>query len=413
MSNPKRIREPNMKNYNFNDIYNKIKNTDLENKTTKITIDGWVVLIVPKDTIMYRGVKVTDYKHTQYLDNSEGFIYFGNFDVAAVYAFGDANMGGTNEAGKIISLIAKQNIIFLDLSVMSNFQKIFETNPPNEIVLDLKLSYGYDNTETNPTIKRNSDRDADYRLSKWFCAFFYKNNLPFQGYGYNLIANFHMEYILCTNNVSSYLIPTPFEYRWFDFYREKYIFNSKTKSLNSNNREDYIFETKDGLLTNNVINIDMVYNTLGELTDEGAVISTKRNVNFEYGSYLPSNNAYHKCDRILFQEPIFSFWMISLKNHRFKYVKEFIPKLFKIKEDFFPPNTIKRAHTSPNTTSIPHKLKPKRCPIGTRKNKDGICENIKRAPTPPNTTSIPHKLKPKRCPVGTRKNKHGICEKKT
>jgi len=42
-----------------------------------------------------------------------------------------------------------------------------------------------------------------------------------------------------------------------------------------------------------------------------------------------------------------------------------------------------------------------RCPNGTRKNKQGVCEPKK-----------PKPVQPKRCPNGTRKNKQGVCEPK-
>jgi hypothetical protein len=44
-----------------------------------------------------------------------------------------------------------------------------------------------------------------------------------------------------------------------------------------------------------------------------------------------------------------------------------------------------------------------RCPNGTRKNKQGVCE--------PKTEKT-EKTKPARCPNGTRKNKQGVCEPK-
>ena len=47
-----------------------------------------------------------------------------------------------------------------------------------------------------------------------------------------------------------------------------------------------------------------------------------------------------------------------------------------------------------------------RCPNGTRKNKQGVCE-----PKPDKSVPKPD-LKVKRCPNGTRKNKQGICEPK-
>jgi len=48
-----------------------------------------------------------------------------------------------------------------------------------------------------------------------------------------------------------------------------------------------------------------------------------------------------------------------------------------------------------------------RCPNGTRKNKQGVCQPKTSKPTKQETTEIK-----KRCPNGTRKNKQGICEPK-
>jgi hypothetical protein len=45
-----------------------------------------------------------------------------------------------------------------------------------------------------------------------------------------------------------------------------------------------------------------------------------------------------------------------------------------------------------------------RCPNGTRKNKQGVCE--------PKDKPDLNPYKPKRCPNGTRKNKQGVCEPK-
>ena len=47
-----------------------------------------------------------------------------------------------------------------------------------------------------------------------------------------------------------------------------------------------------------------------------------------------------------------------------------------------------------------------RCPNGTRKNKQGVCE-----PKPDKSIPKPD-LKVKRCLNGTRKNKQGVCEPK-
>ena len=51
-----------------------------------------------------------------------------------------------------------------------------------------------------------------------------------------------------------------------------------------------------------------------------------------------------------------------------------------------------------------------RCPNGTRKNKQGVCEP-KDKPKPSPVPDL-NPYKPKRCPNGTRKNKQGVCEPK-
>jgi hypothetical protein len=52
-----------------------------------------------------------------------------------------------------------------------------------------------------------------------------------------------------------------------------------------------------------------------------------------------------------------------------------------------------------------------RCPNGTRKNKQGVCEPKKPKPEPSPVPDL-NPYKPKRCPNGTRKNKQGVCEPK-
>jgi hypothetical protein len=55
-----------------------------------------------------------------------------------------------------------------------------------------------------------------------------------------------------------------------------------------------------------------------------------------------------------------------------------------------------------------------RCPNGTRKNKQGVCEPKKPKPDKPVKPETDKAVKPetKRCPNGTRKNKQGVCEPK-
>ena len=446
MNNTRKVKEPKISNYSFIDIYDDIKKNDIETVAKKANINGWIVQIVPKDSILYRGVQSSDYKHTQYLDNEEGFIYYGNFDVAAQYAFGgDFTAGG---AGKIVALHVKQDVTFLDVSEISNFKKLFkmiEANP--QLIRDIEYAYGYDDTHANPTITRISQPDTDYRLSKWFCSFFNSNNLPFQGYGSNFISGFHMEYTFCTNKITSYIKPSNLEYRWFSFYRPKFLVEKG--KLVINNREDYIFETKNGEMTNNVINIKKPFTIFGKRTSDGKVTQDIRPVQFANGLYYPwpsDSVSFHNNERILFQEPIFSYWLLSIKGLRDR--KGNYERLFKAHDEFYPPNkpaspkpsiTISKSsitvpetiiNVSESSTKIPEtsvkipetviniaESNKTKCPKGTRKNKEGNCEKKSLSSSAKENGKIicpegciaVQKESKKRCPKGTRKNKEGNC----
>ena len=432
MNNTRKVKEPKISNYSFTDIYDDIKKNDIEIVAKKANVNGWMVQIVPKGSILYRGVPSSDYKHTQYLDNEEGFIYYGNFDVAAQYAFaGDHTAGG---AGKIVALDVKQDVTFMDVSEISNFKKLFKMIEPNpQLIKDIKYAYGYDDTHTNPTINRISHPEIDYRLSKWFCSFFNSNNLPFQGYGNDIISGFHTEYIFCTNKITSYIKPSNLEYRWFSFYRQEYLIEKG--EFIENKREDYIFETKNGEMTNNVINIKKPFVIFGKRTSDGKVTQNIRRVQFVNGRYYPwpsDSVSFHNNERILFQEPIFSYWLLDVKGLRDR--KGNYERLFKAHDEFYPPNqlaskepsvkksesAVKIPETVINVVESSKEVSKAKCPKGTRKNKEGQCEkktspSVKKSESvvkiPETIINIAEVSKAK-CPKGTRKNKEGQCEKK-
>ena len=296
------VKTPVIDETKYTDIYDDIKRADLENTTIREEIDGWVVSTIPANSDIYRGVNYDDYRHENYLDSEEGFIYFGNFDIGANYAFSSDMV---RHAGKIVKFKTKRIIRVLDLSVVENFDKLFEDIKDDPDFNDMKKlfkdAFGY--SPGNKNIKRISVTTHDYPLSLLLCKYFYKKGLDLHGFGYNSIEGFHMEYMICTKNITSYIKLTDIEYRWLSFYRPDFIFNKKKKSVEINTRKDYLFETKEGLLTKNVIENSKPTYYIGK---------TAKKVDYLKHYNFPSiTTHYTKWDRFLFQQP---FYSLLLKN---------------------------------------------------------------------------------------------------
>lgn len=88
----------------------------------------------------------------------------------------------------------------------------------------------------------------------------------------------------------------------------------------------------------------------------------------------------------------------------------------KAKNEIIEPTLIEPIKVKPerkNITKAKVKVKSKRCPNGTRKNKiTGLCESILTTSVIKENKPLKQKTKAKRCPNGTRKNKiTGLCEK--
>jgi hypothetical protein len=258
----------------------------------KGTHNGFDVLIIPTNTLLFRGVpadvKVQARRHQMrrrlHPNAMSNPIYLADLPVAAYYAFASDDICG--EQGKIITYRTTQSINLLDMASLANYHRLAQMNVPPCGVPGHPdvLSYAFGYTPGTTQLKRISHRDIDLDLAQWLCSL---NLGSISGYAYSKLPGFHSEILLChpKNQLKLY----PLEYRFVSYYNP-----------------DVVIETFQGHLTGR------------ELTFP-EIASSEMRVRPRYSTqdiYRPSHDS---ADAFLCQEPFISLRRQALMRNETLY----------------------------------------------------------------------------------------------
>lgn len=189
------------------------------------TRNGFDVLIIPPNTLLFKGVLADAksrerYRRMQQMRHggSQSLIYLADLPVAAWYAFASDNASG--EYGKVITYRTTQPIYLLDMASLANYPRLTQLNVPESGVPGhgdvLDYAFGYKPETTK--LKRISHPDIDFELSQWLCSLDLDG---ITGYGYLKLPGFHSELLIChpEDKIELY----PLEYRFVVSYNPNVI----------------------------------------------------------------------------------------------------------------------------------------------------------------------------------------------
>lgn len=191
----------------------------------KDNVHGYDILIIPENTLLFKGVNTIPKPIRADKKTSPGS-YFGNLSVAAYYAFSSDMIQG--EHGKVITYRTTKPIYVLDMTSINNYRKLYqhpipESMGPNSINI-LTYTFGY--TPEKEQLRRCSHLDIDSELVKWL----YNLNLKdIDGYGYLKLPGFHSEIMIFntqTEGIFDYkdkMELYPLEYRFVSYYNTNVI----------------------------------------------------------------------------------------------------------------------------------------------------------------------------------------------
>lgn len=205
-------------------------------------MNGFDVIVIPKNTILYQGIGLSKRKGKISMDNDLMKNFFGNLPVASYYAFSSDFSRG--EYGKVITYITIRNLILLDMDSINNYDYLYELGydvpegiSPNEDII--KYAFGYDKKERKLT--RYSHQAIDSEFVTWLCDLHLQN---IDGYSYTELPDFHPEVFIC--DTEDKIIIYPLEYRFVRTYKD-----------------DHIIETFDGEYTGTDIPTSSLIYSLG------------------------------------------------------------------------------------------------------------------------------------------------------
>jgi hypothetical protein len=187
----------------------------------KGTHNGFEVLIIPPNTLLFRGVPADakvqarrqQMRQRLHPTHTHKAIYLADLPVAAYYAFASDDVAG--EQGKIITYRTTQPINLLDMASVSNYPRLAQMNVPPCGVPGHSdvLSYAFGYTPGMTQLRRISHPDIDAIVSQWLCSL---NLGGISGYAYLKLPSFHSEILMCQprNHLTLY----PLEYRFVSYY---------------------------------------------------------------------------------------------------------------------------------------------------------------------------------------------------
>ncbi|AGF85665.1 hypothetical protein QJ854_gp117 [Moumouvirus goulette] len=200
-----------------------------------------IFIIIPKDTLIYRGTSVYD------KSINLNYKFFSDFNTACWYAFSSDFQKG--EMGKVICMRLKENLILFDIDNVYTFKffyKYFRNIPKYDDDTDvIKYAFGYDNNKpiTEQVLKRTSNLQIDIMFCNWLINSTKKINID--GYGFMGTNNFHNEVMIYEKNLNKLKI-IPIEYRFVIDYKENKLSNN------------FILEIKNGMLIRSIPNKSIV-----------------------------------------------------------------------------------------------------------------------------------------------------------
>ncbi|QGR53653.1 hypothetical protein [Moumouvirus maliensis] len=219
-----------------------IEKNDLPDTWMKYAKKHSIFIIIPKDTLIYRGTSIHDDGIVK-----SSYAFFSDFNSACWYAFSSDFQKG--EMGKVICVKLKENIILFDVDnpyTFKFFYKYFgnvpEYNKKGDII---KFAFGYDFNKpvTEQTLKRVSTFQMDKQFCNWFVNYSKKFNID--GYGFLGTEHFHNEIMIFEKNISQKLTIIPVEYRFVIDYKK------------NRPHENYILEVKNGQITRSISDNDI------------------------------------------------------------------------------------------------------------------------------------------------------------
>ena len=182
--------------------------------------NGFDVLILPANTLLYKGVYLKGAPGANAQPRGVGS-YFANFPVAASYAF--ASPWANAEQGKIIVFEVINPIYLLDMTSIDNYDKIWKSLPL-EVQSAISNSFGYVPPWNN--IRRKSKYEEDIKIVNWLCS---KNLDGIVGYGYTQLPGFHSEVLICNPEDKVKLLPI--EYRFSIDYNPSVLLETRNGIL--------------------------------------------------------------------------------------------------------------------------------------------------------------------------------------
>jgi len=161
----------------------------------KIVIDDWDFIIIPKNTIVYKGIRINGRKIFQ-----EKISYYAQLPIASYYAF-DHNKNNNASFGEILCYKINHDTLLLDMTSVRNYKKIIDFLNEDEIDT-LKTSFEYVKQGKNEYIQRYSDYSSDMNFIDVFNIIMTENP-KVTGYSYinngksNNTCGFHNELMIC------------------------------------------------------------------------------------------------------------------------------------------------------------------------------------------------------------------------
>ena len=198
-------------------------------------IGNYDVIIVPKNTILYSGKSLI---HNDKKTNNLNVSFYTTFDVATDYAFNPnlTTLMYTADYSAVYSYKLDNDLILLDMESKENYKRLRDI--PNIPRYDENrdiLKYLFDDGN-----ERVSYIDIDNKFINWLCNNIKSNTIPVSGYGYTEILRNHNEIMICDNKGITNKIE--------NIYRLLPFINL-----------DYIYETKEGEITNKINVRDIYY----------------------------------------------------------------------------------------------------------------------------------------------------------
>lgn len=312
----------------------------------RTTINDYDVIIIPKNSIIYSGKSL---KH--YLDDGSeniGASFYTTFDVATDYAFNPNLMNSIDPTDYygVFSYKITKDIVLLDMESSKNYENLHKLSDIPRLKymnnIDI-LTYSFNNGN-----KRYSDVEVDILLINWICKKIEDNVIPVIGYAYTEKMQNHNEIMICSNKAK----PKKIE----NIYRTIPYLD-----------ENYIFETKNGVITNKINIKDISYKVNNKVYNI--------NINREKSYVVYGGNYDEDIELYKRNKNIDKFMYIKeLNNILIEYVYKYF-NTDEYKEDYreiFPKSYIENTKLYNKLHNI--KGKEKRCPNGyTRDKKTGEC----------------------------------------